>query len=101
MNNKKGFTLIELIAVIIVLSIIALIATPIVTGIMESSRKKAYDNIVTNIEDSAYKYSIYNNLGYSELYKPLQLSEIQNSGYLESKDIIDPRNNEKMDGCVA
>ena len=101
MNNKKGFTLIELIAVIIVLSIIALISTPIVTGIMESSRKKAYDNIVTNIEDSAYKYSIYNNLGYSELYKPLQLSEIQNSGYLESKDIIDPRNNEKMDGCVA
>jgi len=101
MNNKKGFTLIELITVIIVLSIVALIATPVVTGIMEASRKKAYDSIVTNIEDSAYKYSIYNNLGYSELYKPLQLEEIQKSGYLESKDIIDPRNNEKMEGCIA
>lgn len=36
---KKGFTLVELIAVIIVLGIIALLTTPIITGIIDDSTK--------------------------------------------------------------
>ena len=39
--NKKGFTLLELLAVIVVLSIIALIITPIVTGVISSSKDSA------------------------------------------------------------
>ena len=37
--KKRGFTLVELLAVIIILAIIALIATPIVMGIIENSKK--------------------------------------------------------------
>lgn len=44
--KKKGFTLVELLAVIVVLAIIALIATPIIT------------NVINGIEDSANKNSI-------------------------------------------
>ena len=39
--NKKAFTLIELLAVIVILAIIALIATPIILGIINSTREEA------------------------------------------------------------
>ncbi len=39
---KKGFTLVELLAVIAIIAIIALITTPIVLNIIQSSREKAF-----------------------------------------------------------
>ena len=38
-RNTKGFTLVELLAVIVILAIIALIATPIILGVIEDARK--------------------------------------------------------------
>ena len=42
MKNKKGFTLIEVIAVIVILGVIFLIAIPSVSSIIMTSRKKTY-----------------------------------------------------------
>lgn len=42
--KKKAFTLIELLAVIIILAVIALIATPIVLNIIENAKIKAIEN---------------------------------------------------------
>src|SRR5574344_446094 len=47
MKSVKGFTLIELLAVIIILAIIALILTPMITNVIENSRK-------ASVADSAY-----------------------------------------------
>ncbi len=41
-NNKKGFTLVELLAVIVVLAIIILIAMPAVLSSMEKARKNSF-----------------------------------------------------------
>ena len=41
---KKGFTLIELVAVILILGFIALIATPIVINVIEDSKKESVLN---------------------------------------------------------
>ena len=46
MKNKKCFTLIELLAVIVVLAIIALIATPIVMNTIKKSKKGAAERSV-------------------------------------------------------
>jgi len=46
---KKGFTLVELLAVIIILAVIALIATPIVLNVVESSRKSAFESSIYGI----------------------------------------------------
>jgi len=40
--NKKGFTLVEALAVIVVLGIIAIIATPIIMHVIRDSRKNAF-----------------------------------------------------------
>jgi len=47
--KKNGFTLIELLAVIVILAIIAVIATPIIVGIIEDSRKAAFERSVEGI----------------------------------------------------
>lgn len=46
MKKDQGFTLIELLGVIIILAVVALIIIPVVTGYIESSKKKAFINSV-------------------------------------------------------
>ena len=48
-NKKNAFTLIELLAVILILRIIALIAIPTVTNIIKESKKGAFKSSVQNI----------------------------------------------------
>jgi len=47
--KKKGFTLVELLAVIIILAVIAIIAIPIVLNVVESSRKSAFESSVYGV----------------------------------------------------
>lgn len=41
--NKKGFTLVELLAVIVILAIILAIAVPSITGILNSAKKSSFE----------------------------------------------------------
>lgn len=72
--NNKGFTLVELLAVIVILATIIMIAAPNVTGYLESSRKKAYvlnakqvieavsNDVLMNGSKSAYNMEDINGL---------------------------------------
>lgn len=44
--NKKGFTLIEILAVIVVISIVAVIASPLVSSVIEETRRDAFEDSV-------------------------------------------------------
>jgi len=46
MRNKKGFTLVELLAVIIILAVIVAIAVPTVSNVIKESRREAFKNSV-------------------------------------------------------
>ncbi len=56
--NKKGFTLVELLAVIVILAIIALIATPIIMNVVNNARleaaKRSVEGYAKALESSYY-----------------------------------------------
>ncbi|MFD3259830.1 prepilin-type N-terminal cleavage/methylation domain-containing protein [Paenibacillus lentus] len=53
MKNQKGLTLIELLAVVVILSIIALIAIPAIGGLIDNSKKDAHVANAIQMVDSA------------------------------------------------
>jgi type IV pilus assembly protein PilA len=56
LNNKKGFTLVELLAVIVILAIILAIAIPSISGVMENAKESAFsDNVKLIIKGIDYK----------------------------------------------
>ena len=94
-----GFTLVELLVVIIILGVIALITFPIINKSIKSSKEKALDQVINNIEDAAYKYSISNDIGYQPFYNKIELSTLISAGILKD-NIINPVTDEQMQGCV-
>lgn len=54
--KRKGFTLPELLAVIVILAIIALIATPIVMNVVEKSKQASAERAIENLERAAEMY---------------------------------------------
>ena len=57
-DMKKGFTLIELLAVIVILSVITLITVPMITNVIEESKKKALASSIQGLVESANLYAI-------------------------------------------
>lgn len=55
--NKKGITLIELLAVIIIMSLILLFAFPTITGLIGQSQNKKYNYYMDLIDKAALVYS--------------------------------------------
>ena len=56
--RNKGFTLVELLAVIVILAVISLIATPMVLGVIEKTKKSAAIESANGIMDAAEKNMI-------------------------------------------
>ena len=61
MKSKKGFTLVELLGVIIILAVILLIAVPKITNIIDESKKEAYKSSVQGYINSILSEQFYNN----------------------------------------
>ena len=85
MKKKSGFTLIELLAVIVILAIIALIATPMVLKYIESSKKGAFRESVSNIETEALNYVASKNLNNEEVVYTIKI-DVQDLNFKGKKD---------------
>jgi len=85
---KKGFTLVELLAVIVILAIIALIATPIVLNIIEESKE---NSILQSAEFylDAVEISIVNQLTHNKKIEDGEYSVLENGNicleYIENE----------------
>ena len=56
LKNKKGFTLVELLAVIVILAIILAIAIPSISGVISNAKKSSFDaNVKLIIKNMEYK----------------------------------------------
>ena len=54
--RKKGFTLVELMAVLIIVAVLALVLIPVVNGIVMSARKQTFKDTVSGLIDMAYNF---------------------------------------------
>ncbi|MFW5889276.1 MAG: pilus assembly FimT family protein [Bacillota bacterium] len=57
LKNKRGVTLVELIAVLVILGIIAAIAVPTIGNLIDNQRQKAAEAEWSNIEEAARLYA--------------------------------------------
>ena len=80
MKNKKGFTLVELIAVILILGIIAVIGVVSVNSISKSIKKRQYDNLIQMIKVAAKNYQKDN--GAQKVY----VQTLIDQGYITADD---------------
>ena len=64
--KNKGFTLIELLAVIVILSVITLITIPMITNVIEESKKKALVSSVEAVLDSTEYFTMSHDTGVYE-----------------------------------
>ncbi len=103
-KRKNGFTLVEIIAVIVILAIITVIATVSFTAVRKKNLQKNYDSLVQNIEIAAEKYAADRMLSGD---KAITVADLIKEGYIETnKDgqVVDPRSNKNLNGinvCIA
>jgi len=58
--NNKGFTLVEVIAAIVVIAIISLLVVPKVTTLIKEANTKSYNSLLSTIENGAKEYLYLN-----------------------------------------
>lgn len=92
--NKKGFTLIEIMAVVIILALIAIVAFPAIESNIRYSREKAYQVQLTQICKGALNWG-YNNVKNLNDNNTISLGTLQKEGYVEY-DIVNPKNGEYL-----
>ena len=80
--KNKGFTLIELIGTIVILSLLLLIVSPLVTRSVKEGTKKADDQAKANIEMAAKNWKSDNK---SSNATSVTVSELINGGYLDEE----------------
>ena len=87
--KRKGFTLIELLAVIVILSVITLITVPMITSVIEESKKKALVSSVQGLIESANLYAIENEGVHEFLFDKEHQGSTQNGESLDYRGSID------------
>ena len=96
--KKKGFTLVELLAVIVILAIIALIATPMILNVIENAKKGASKSSALGYIEGIEKYIVLN-----EVTNKNSFNFEKGFGYKieDIKDYIEIKGDKPSDGWVC
>ena len=93
MKNKKGFTLIELIAVLVVLSILISASVAVFINIRNSVLEKEKNNLITYLETKAIEYANETNVTAVSVEDLIKIGLIKPD---DETDIYDPVTRESM-----
>lgn len=99
--NKKGFTLTELLATIVILSVVITIAVPAVIGVSNMIKQNMYESKVKLILQNAKLYGEDQNVTSETRIKVSDLcgKYITRDDGLESGCLKNPKDNNLMDSC--
>lgn len=91
---KKGFTLVEMLAVITLLGLLALVIIPASEAIIKNSKNDSYNIQIQNIKNAMKNYASSNAFNMPTVngdYVELTLGDLKREGFLE-KEFINPKN---------
>lgn len=86
--NKKGFTLVELMAVIVLISVVALIGVSSVIGVRKQMNRKLFEDKMSSAISSAEKWGEDNK---DSLDTTLTIGDLIVNNYYESEEAVDPK----------
>ena len=101
---KRGFTLVELIGVIVILGIIVGIVYPVIDSGFNSTTKKLSKQQISALEDVARLWGARNpdelpdESPEDEMY--LTIEQMKKSGLIENKSVLDTNTMEAVTGCI-
>lgn len=112
--NKKGFTLVELLAVLVLISLLMGLAIPGINRISNNMKKKSYNQKIKLIESAAVLWGQDNKTRLqadtdcsSEISKckKITIADLIKENYLDSDNnsgkYINPKNDKDMKDCVV
>lgn len=96
--NKKGFTLVELLAIIFILTVLMVIVLPTVSSVINKSKEATKDVQINYILKAAYDYSLKNGVDLPDYNqkKYITLNELKSNDLIDG-DVINPTTKEKFD----
>jgi prepilin-type N-terminal cleavage/methylation domain-containing protein len=103
-KKTRAFTLIELMAVVIILGIITTLTVVSVNFSVKSSREKLYLEQIKRLEAGVSDWANNNSSLLptdSEGIVFFSISRLKDEGIADSEIIIDPRNDRELDGCMT
>lgn len=93
---KKGFTLVELLAVIVIIGLLALVAYPAILRIISDSKNSSYNTQVALIEKAAKEWAVEHPMNLPDISDPncskcIMISQLTSEGYLSKDEITNPK----------
>ena len=99
--KKNGFTLIEVIGTMVILSLILLMVYPVIKDAFNASKGELSEDQMASLENVARIWATKNSDELSEEQpKYLTIEELKRSGLVENKDILKMNSDEELTGCV-
>ncbi|MDD5864972.1 MAG: prepilin-type N-terminal cleavage/methylation domain-containing protein [bacterium] len=96
--NKKGFTLVEILAVLVIIVVVSLIGTVSITGVKKKMEENLFKNKLGEIISAASKWGEDNK---SELDTNKTVGFLITNGYLETEEAINPIKYEHTCGSLS
>ena len=101
MNDNRGFTLVELLAVIAIIAVLSVVAIATYRGINESAKRKALNAKITQLKSAAEKWGRENNI---TSRTKISVNNLVVEGYITADEvspnglaiITNPLNGEKL-----
>ncbi|MFC7321031.1 competence type IV pilus major pilin ComGC [Halobacillus campisalis] len=85
LKSQKGFTLVELLAVIVILGIIAAIAVPAIGNVIDNSKSDAHEANASSLREAARLYEVTEDVD----DETITLADLIDEGYIDG-DVENP-----------
>lgn len=99
---NKGFTLVELLAVVVILGVIGLITIPTVDKVIENSKERARTAQIEELKKAAKSWSAENlDMISEDRAAYVSVATLLEKGYIDAEEVKDPTTkSEIFTGCI-